>query len=69
MKRSGMGKWTKDFNGTPQFSRWLTNEDLVRFIEEMEQLHLVDADTISGDDPHTKKSLQKYLGSLGPYYE
>ena len=53
MKRSGMGKWTKDFNGTPQFSRWLTNEDLVRFIE----------------DPHTKKSLQKYLGSLGPYYE
>ena len=62
----------KFVNGTPQFSRWLTNEDLARFIEDMEQLHRVDADTISGDDPHIKKNLNKNLrirGILGPYHE
>jgi len=55
----------KFVNGTPQFSRWLTNEDLARFIEDMEKLHRVDADTISGDDPHIKKNLYKNLESRG----
>jgi len=52
-------------NGIPQFSRYLTNEELSQFIEDMEKLHRVDADTISGDDPHIKKNLYKNLESRG----
>ena len=52
-------------NGIPQFSRYLTNEELSQFIEDMEKLHRVDADTLSGDDPHIKKNLYKNLESRG----
>ena len=52
-------------NGIPQFSRYLANEELSQFIEDMEKLHRVDADTISGDDPHIKKNLYKNLESRG----
>ena len=52
-------------NGIPQFSRYLTNEELSQFIEDMEKLHRVDADTISGDDPHIKKNLYKNLEARG----
>ena len=61
-----MSKWTIDFDDYSLHvdNRW-TNEYLERFLENMEKLQLVDADTISGDDPHIKKNLYKNLESRG----